>query len=157
MSATGWRNAGALGLLLLGLLQMAGDVLGSRAMKGLGAASAASPCPKVFTDAAGLEPFASTFTLIVEDAEGRASERQITPELYARLAGSYNRRNAYGAALAYAPRLPKPLWQSVFHHGMRPDGPLRREWGIADDAARVRVVISTNTRGRSDAWELEAP
>ncbi len=156
MNATAWRNLGAVGLLALGLLQMTGDLTGLRVLKGIGAASAASPCPRVFTDTAGLEPFASTFTLITENPDGE-TRREITPELYGRLAGPYNRRNAYGAALSYAPRLPEPLWQAVFRHGLRPGGPLRREWGIADDAARVRVVIATNTRGRSDVWELEAP
>ncbi len=43
------RNALASGLLTLGLAQMAGDVLGIRALKGIAAATAASPAPKVFS------------------------------------------------------------------------------------------------------------
>jgi len=58
-----WRNLFAVALLLVGLTQMAGDILGNRVLKGLGAAPVAAPCPKVFCDIDGLEPFASSFTI----------------------------------------------------------------------------------------------
>jgi len=151
------RNAAAFVLLAIGLLQMAGAVCGSRALKGLGAATVAAPFPKVFCDVAGLEPFASTFTLLGKTRSGTVFETRITPELYARLAGSYNRRNAYGAALSFAPRLPEAMWQSVAHYGLRAGGPLREELGLPDDIERLRIRIATQTRGRDDVWEFEVP
>jgi hypothetical protein len=151
-----WRDLGAIALLAVGLLQMMGDASGIVALKGIGAATAASPLPKVFSDVRGLEPFASRFTLLVTDAAGAETAREITPQLYGRLGGPYNRRNVYGAALSYAPRLPEPLWRSVYCYGLGPGGPLRRNFGVPDDAARVRVAIATRTRGRTDAWVLEA-
>lgn len=149
-----WRNGTALALCAVGLLQMAGDLTGLVALKGIGAASAASPFPKVFSDVRGLETFASEFTLQVETRSGDHLAIPITPQRYQRLAGPYNRRNVYGAALSYAPRLPAPLWQAVYCYGLRPDGPLRRELGVPDDAARIGVRIRTNTRGRDDTWIL---
>ena len=155
-SPTG-RNAAALVVLVIGLLQMAGEALGSRALRGIGAATTAAPFPKVFCDVAGLEAFASKFSLVGETRAGAAFETRITPEVYARVAGPYNRRNAYGAVLSFAPRLPEPMWRSVAQHGLRKDGPLRRELGLPEDVARVRIRIETQTRGRGDVWEFEVP
>lgn len=157
LSSLTLRNAAAFVLFTIGLLQMAGEACGSRTLKGLGAATAAAPLPKVFCDVAGLEPFASAFTLVGETRSGRVFEIPITPEIYARLSGPYNRRNAYGAALSFAPRLPENLWRSVARHGLREGGPLRRELGLPDDTSRLRVRIATQTRGRDDVWDLEVP
>jgi hypothetical protein len=151
------RNAAAFVLFAIGLLQLAGEVCGSRTLKGLGAATVAAPFPKVFCDVAGLEAFASTFTLVGETRDGRVFEMPITPEIYGRLSGPYNRRNAYGAALSFAPRLPEGLWLSVARYGLREGGPLRRELGLPHGTSRLRVRIATQTRGRADVWNLEVP
>jgi hypothetical protein len=151
-----WRDVGAAALLVLGSLQMLGDAAGIAALKGIGAALAASPLPKVFTDVRGLETFASEFTLLATLPAGREMALSITPEVYRRLGGPYNRRNVYGAALSYAPRLPRPLWEAVFCYGLRRGGPLRRELGVPAEAAQLRVRIATRTRGRGDVWVLEA-
>jgi hypothetical protein len=150
-----WRNWAALALGVLGLFQIIGDVTGVKALKGLGAATAASPFPKVFSDVNGLETFASDFKVFYRLPDGGGRSLAITPELYRKLAGPYNRRNVYGAALAYAPRLPQPLWEAVFCYGMKRGGPLRRELGIPDDAMDISVVITTKTRGRNDTWKLQ--
>ena len=146
-------NFAALVLTALGCLQMVGYVAQARALRGLGAALGCAPLPKVFSDVDGLETFASTFTLRWRDPAGEHS-LVITPEVYARLGGAYNRRNVYGAALSYGPRLPRPLWQAVFCHGFGPGGPLRREFGLGDGARDISVRIRTNTRGRIDRWTL---
>jgi hypothetical protein len=157
MSSLFLRNAAAFVVFAIGLLQMAGEAAGSRTLKGIGAATAAAPFPKVFCDVAGLEPFASTFTLVGETRRGTVFETRVTPELYACLSGPYNRRNAYGAALSFAPRLPETLWRSVASYGLREGGPLRSELGLPDDTSRLRMRIATQTRGRADVWELEVP
>jgi len=149
-------NLAALGLTVAGCLPVIGYLAGSRALRGVGAATAAAPFPKVFSDVDGLETFASEFTLHWRDAQG-AHTLAITPELYSRLRGSYNRRNVYGAALSYAPRLPEPLWQAVFCYAFGPGGPLRREFGLPADAHDLAVEIRTRTRGRSDRWYLQPP
>jgi hypothetical protein len=138
-----WRNTAALALLVLGSLQMIGAATGNRVLRGVGAASAMSPLPRVFSDVDGLETFASEFTVRYRDARGDAHELAITPD---------NRRNVYGAALSYAPMLPEGLWTSVYCYGFAPDGPLRRELGLSPDDTHLTFTIRTRTRGRSDQW-----
>jgi hypothetical protein len=151
-----WRNAAALALGAAGCLQMIGYVSGSRTLRGIGAATVVSPLPKVFSDVDGLETFASTFTLRYAHADGTTRELRITPAVYGRLAGPYNRRNVYGAALSYAPRLPRDLWEPVYCYGLAAQGPLRRELGLADEDHDFMVTIRTETRGRHDVWTLVA-
>ena len=153
-AALRWTNRIAKVLLAIGLMQMTGFVTGSRIVRGLGAATAASPLPKVFSDVRGHETFAADFAILYE-ANGAMVRVPITPELYARLRGPYNRRNVYGAALSYGPRLPRDLWESVFRYGFQPGGPFQKELGIPRDARNVRVEIRTRTRGRKDVWILQ--
>ena len=144
-----WRNLVAGALLLFGLAQMAGDLTGNRALKGIGAATAIAPCPKVFCDMNGVEPFASTFTIT---AQGKDTVSfPITPEIYARLKGPYNRRNVYGAAIAGAPLLPKAMRESVFDYAFGSDGPLRQQLSLTEDS-RIMLTVRTNTRGRDNIW-----
>lgn len=138
----------------LGCTQMIGYAVNSRILRGLALASTAAPLPKVFSDVDGIETFASAFVLRGRDARGASFELPITPEFYARLEGCYNRRNVYGAALSYAPRMPEELWSAVFCYGLQPGGPLRREFGLPEGARELSVEIRTNTRGRTDVWVL---
>lgn len=147
-------NVLALALCAVGLLQIAGELTRLRALRGVGAALVVAPLPKVFSDLHGLETFASELTFEVDTPDGGRRAVPITPELYHRLGGPYNRRNVYGAALAYAPRLPAPLWEAVFCYGFGPSGSLRRELGLPPAPARVSVRITTKTRGRADTWVL---
>jgi hypothetical protein len=147
-------NIAAVVLTLLGCLQMAGHLAGFRVMRGAGAALVLAPFPNVFADVEGLETFASTFTLHWSDGQGD-HVLAITPEFYSRLRGAYNRRNVYGAALSYAPRLPEPLWQAVFCFGFGAGGPLRREFGLGAEARDIAVEIRTNTKGRDERWLLQ--
>jgi hypothetical protein len=148
------RNWAAVVLGVAGSLQMVGYITGSTGLRGLGAASTIAPFTKVFSDVDGFEPFASEFTLGYRDAGGEFVETGITPAMVSRFGGPYNRRNAYGAALSYAPRLPRSLWQPVFCHGLVSPGSLRSELGLAH-ATDISVTIRTQTRGRHDVWKLE--
>ncbi len=150
-----WRNRVAVALGLVGCIQMAGYVTGSSVLRGIGAATAMSPLPKVFSDVEGLETFSSEFTLRYQRPDGAVVEQAITPELYGRLGGPYNRRNVYGAALSYAPRLSRPLWEAVYCYGFADRGPLRRELGLGPTARHISVTIRAGARGRNDVWKLE--
>ncbi len=147
-----WRNMIAAGFLLIGLAQMAGDLLGNRVLKGLGAATAIAPCPKVFCDMDGLEAFASSFEITTE--RNRSVAIPITPELYSRLKGPYNRRNVYGAAIAAAPRLPEPIWRGVLSYAFAPGGALRRELALPDDAGIIQISVRAGTHGRDESWNF---
>ncbi len=151
-----WRNFAALVIGLVACTAMLGDLLHVPALKAIGLTSVVAPCPKVFCDTKGLEAFASEFFLRFE-TNGVTNQVKLTPELYAKLDGPYNRRNVYGAALSFAPRLPEPLWQAVFAYALGPQGPMRVELGLPAKATNVAVLIHTRTRGRADVWELASP
>jgi hypothetical protein len=124
----------------LGLFQMSGDVLGLPALKGLGMATAASPAPRVFSSIRGLETYSTHFFLEWRSRDGAAHSLPLTPEVYQRLRGAYNRRNAYGAALAAGPALAtdprtERMFQAVLSYALCGEAPVLRELGI--DPARI--------------------
>jgi hypothetical protein len=130
-------------LLILGLFQMTGDILNIPLLKGLGAASAASPAPKVFSAVKGLETYSTSFFIEWKDIKGESHSLLITPEVYCRIQGPYNRRNVYGAALAYGPVLPKNVRESVMIYALSGRAPLLQELGIdptqINGSIRVRM------------------
>jgi len=117
-------------LLALGLLQMLGDVSRIQMLKAIGAATMASPLPKVFTSVQGLETFSSKFFLEWEDKEGHWVSIPIDSNFYSKLQGPYNRRNVYGAVIAYAPVLPNALRDPVLEYAFCHDAPILVELGI---------------------------
>lgn len=134
-------KAWALLLLVVGLAQMGGDLLGLRAMKGLAAATVIAPAPRVFSSVQGLETYSTRFYVEWTDPDGEQQSLELTPETCAKIRGPYARRNVYGAALAYGPVLAvdengRKLLGSVLDYGMTGEAPLLRELGI--DPSRVR-------------------
>ncbi len=132
-------------LVSTGCLQMAGEVLGLPRVKAFAAATQLAPAMKVFTAHQGYETHAARF-FITWRLAGRDHEQQLTPALYARISGPYNRRNVYGAALAYGPLLrrdPKmlPMQSSVMHYAFCAPGSMRAPLGIPGDATRLRVRV----------------
>jgi hypothetical protein len=135
-------------LLGVGLLQMTGDLLRLPALKGIGAATAASPAPRVFSAVRGLETYSTRFFIEWMDRAGRPHVLEVTPELYAKLRGPYNRRNVYGAVLAFGPVLisnptTRPMFESVIAHALCGEAPLVRELGLdrEDIAGQVRLRL----------------
>jgi hypothetical protein len=127
-------------LLVVGLLQMTGDLLRAPALKGIGAATGASPAPKVFTATRGMEAFSTRFYLEWTDRLGVRREMLLTPENYRNLAGPYNRRNVYGAVLAGGPVMATDerltgMYRSASKYALCGQAPLLRELGI--DPAEV--------------------
>jgi hypothetical protein len=153
-------------LVVVGLLQMTGDMLEQyvfspvdkvgRLLKGLGAATAASPAPKVFSSVRGLETYSTRFYVEWTDRAGVQHSLHITPEVYGRLQGPYNRRNVYGAALAYGPVLPEKLRNPVMQYAMCGDAPLLRELGIDPKAVQGSVRICYEPLPGTDLGDLPA-
>ncbi len=143
-------NRAAVLLLIVGLLQMTGDLLEQyvsptvgQPIKAVGAASTASPAPKVFSAVRGLETYSTRFYLEWTDRAGQSHSLELTPEVYSRLEGPYNRRNIFGAALAYGPVLAtnertRPMFQAVLHYALCDEAPVLRELGV--DPAQVASV-----------------
>ena len=159
-------RAAVAALLLLGLAQMAGTLAHLPTLAGLAAATAASPAPKVFSSVQGLETYSTRFYVEWRDRDGREHSIRLTPEHYARLRGPYNRRNAYGAVVAYGPLLArgartKAMMQSVARYALCGDAPLLRELGLDPDAmagpARVRLEPLPGSAPADLPLVLEAP
>jgi hypothetical protein len=162
------NKAAAPFLLVLGLSQMTGDLLEQyvsrpigRVLKGVGAATAASPAPRVFSAVRGLETYSTRFFVDWTDRHGTRHSLRVTPEVSARLQGPYNRRNVYGAALAYGPVLPADLRDPVMRYALCGDAPLLRELGIDPDDVRGPVRIRYEPLPGTDMGDLprllEAP
>ena len=106
-----------------------------RPIKAIGAATTASPAPKVFTSHRGLETFSTQFTLEWETRDGVKQTLPLTPELYQRVRGPYNRRNVFGAVLAYGPVLltdeaTHEMFKAASRYALAGDAPLLRELGV---------------------------
>ncbi|HKW62855.1 MAG TPA: hypothetical protein VJN89_09945 [Candidatus Acidoferrum sp.] len=143
------RTTAIAALALVGFAQMAGDILHSSALKAVAAATAASPAPKVFSAVKGLETFSTLFFIEWSDAKGAERSVEITPERYANLRGPYNRRNVYGAVLAYGPVLESDphtlrLFNAISSYALCGKAPLLRELGIPPDSIesmRIRLQV----------------
>ena len=157
----------ALAMLVVGSLQMVGDLAGVPALVGLGAASHVSPAPKVFTTVGGAEPFSARFVLELEDARGGVRRLPLDRRRYERLRGPYNRRNVVGAIVAGGPLLHDseslgPMFEAAARHALCGDAPMLRE--LEDSKANeanersapiVRATIEQRGReGRLDRWSL---
>jgi hypothetical protein len=148
LSNRGYKILASL-LLVLGVTQMAADLIGAPSIKALASATMLSPCPKVFTVHKGLETYSSRFFVEYQDVDGKAHSVEITAVLYGKVKGPYNRRNVYGAILSYGPVLvsdpiARPMFEAAVHYAIGGDGPLLRELGIdpktINGPVRVRYV-----------------
>jgi hypothetical protein len=153
-------------LLALGMLQMTADVLHLRVLKGVAAATAASPAPKVFSSVRGLETYSSLFYVEWTDQQGTFHSTRISPENTAGLRGPYNRRNVYGAVLAYGPVLQsdpaaRPMFEAVSRYALCEDAPLLRELGIPvaeiRGTPRIRIEMRPGTQAGNLPMEFEPP
>jgi hypothetical protein len=151
----------AAALVAVGSLQMIGDVAHVPAIKAAGAITHASPAPKVFTAQSGFETFSSRFYIDWRDTSGTAHTLELTPREYAGLAGPYNRRNAYGAALSYAPVLvanpaTRAMHGSVTQYAFCGDAPLLREIGIRPEnvVGDLRLRLEPrDEKSRARQWQ----
>src|SRR5262249_28384869 len=142
-------------LLAMGLRQMAGDLMRIPAVRGVAAATAASPAPRVFSAAGGLETYSTRFYVEWTDKSGQRHSVEITPQRAAGLRGAYNRRNVFGAVLAYGPVMQtdpmlRPMFDSVARHALCGRAPLLEELGIdprsLQGAPRIRLEPRPGSR-----------
>jgi hypothetical protein len=143
----------AFALLVMALSQMVAGLAGWEPLREAVAGTGAAPYPKVFCDKDGYEAFAMDFEVAGIDTKGCEHRVAITPETYARMRGPYNRRNVYGAALAFAPRLDAELRDEVVDYAFRRDGGLRRELGLPDDLKRLHIRITPKPGVKADSYE----
>jgi len=151
-------------LLVFGLTQMFADVCGFSILKAIAAATAASPAPKVFSVANGLETYSTIFYIEWQDKSGKENSIQLTSETNARLKGPYNRRNIYGAAISYGPALAvnprtKPMLDQVMRYALCDKAPLLKELGVntAEISGLVKVRFEPKQNPNNLPLVMEAP
>ena len=143
-------------LVLVGCMQMFGDVFGIPILKGFGLATSASPAPKVFTAHQGFETYANQFFIEYTDADNQLVSLHITPEIYQRLKGPYNRRNMYGAATSYGPvlisnDLTRDMVHSVLNYAFCDQAPLLKEFGVTSHQHNTAVRVRLKPIGKNTA------
>jgi hypothetical protein len=146
-------------ILLLGVLQMVGDLFSVPELKGIGAASMASPAPKVFSSVKGLETFSTRIYLEWTGTDGSEQSVEFDSDGYAKLQGPYNRRNIYGAALAYGPVLAqderaRPMLKAVLAYALTGEAPLLHELGIDPRTVRLPMTLRYESLPGTDLGEL---
>jgi len=146
------RNTLAIVFLAIGSLQMTGYAVNSRILRGIGLASGISPFTKVFCAADGYEAFAASFRIEGDAPDGTVWGRELTPEWYSQLRGPYNRRNVYGAALAFAPRLGENLRREMMGKCLREESSLRQELHIPAELKNLRVIITPRVGEKNGPW-----
>lgn len=134
------KDRAAAALVALGLMQMTGDTLDLMPLQAVALATAASPAPRVFSTVEGYEVYSTRFSIEWTGRDALPHAVEVTPEVYARLRGPYNRRNAYGAAMAGGPVLVghphlHGLFDAVARHALCGPAPVGRELGVDVDGA----------------------
>lgn len=143
-------------LLLVGHISIIGKLLNVETIQGLGFITAASPLPLVFSNFRGVEGFASQFKVKYQ-LNGQEQILAITPKNYQSLKGPYNRRNAFGAAIAGAPMLTaeneKKMVDSVIEYAFcRED--LKKEFEIPEGAEVTELIVESKTKGAEKKWNF---
>jgi len=157
LTAINWRGIKWPTAIVLGIgsLQIIGFLTQIDAIRNIGRLTSASPLPFVFSDFRGLETYSLEFNITAEGPDGRSITKLITPKLYGEFKGPYNRRNVYGAVLAYGPKLTepteKPMVDSVLKYGFCNNGPLAE---MFESSTPLRKVVITAT---SKAKNAEGP
>lgn len=150
-------NIAAAIILALGLTRMVGYWLDNRTLQGIGAASGLAPFTKVFCATDGYEAFTASFRLRGQNEDGVSHEITLTPERYARLRGPYMRRNVYGAALVFAPRLPEELRVALHERALKPGSALWRELDLPTDWVSAEIHIQPREGSLETTWIYPIP
>jgi hypothetical protein len=153
-------NILCLGILALGSSAIIGHLTGMKALKSIGLATGAAPYTKVFCQAECLESgqtyetFAADFFIQYTDPSGALVEQKLTPSVYQKIRGPYNRRNVYGAVIAYGPALPETIRNATFKYALTEPGTIAKELGIPADASQIQIIINSKTRGNHNQWKF---
>lgn len=153
-------NILCLGILALGSSAMLGHILDIKPLKSIGLATGAAPYTKVFCQAKCLdthrnyETFAADFFIAYKTKDGRGETLKLTPSLYQEIQGPYNRRNVYGAVIAYGPALPETMRLATFKYALTESGTVAKELGIPSDATDFQIIINSKTKDSNNQWTL---
>lgn len=92
-------------LIFLATIKIIATLMGWDKVVGIASMTNLTPAMKVFTAHKGYETYSSTFVIEASYADGLSEKKTLTSKVYSHLKGPYNRRNVYGALIAYGPLL----------------------------------------------------
>ena len=92
-------------LIFLATIKIIATLMGWDKVVGLSSMTNLTPAMKVFTAHKGYETYSSTFLMEAVYTDGLVEKKTLTSKVYSHLEGPYNRRNVYGALIAYGPLL----------------------------------------------------
>lgn len=141
-------------VVCVGLLQIIGFLSKNKTIRGLGVATTSAPLPLVFTKVKDVETFSNQFFIDYTSKKNQKLSLEITPEVYSKIKGAYNRRNVYGAAFSYAPILDKKLLNAVLSYSFCEKN-LLSEIGLPKDATDFTVRIVSRTNSPKKVWKLK--
>lgn len=138
-------------LILLGTIRVFADIAGLDKLNAAAAVTNAAPAMKVFTAHNGYETFSSEFRLQLRWHDGVSRELVLDPTVYQQIKGPYNRRNVYGATLAYGPVLStnehtKAMWRSVAHYAFCNPGVMLEELGLERPDQPYSLIVTYKAR-----------
>jgi len=141
----------AIGLVLLGLSQMAGHAVHSPRLELLGKMTGAAPLPLVFDLVDGLEYWALRHEVQIVTAD-RTIDLRSTPVLFSRIRGPHVVKIAYIFPFSLAPILPDDIRESLLQQALCGHGKLAQDFQLPDGVAEIRLGVS-HPRGRG-AWHF---
>lgn len=136
----------AIVLSFFATIKVVADVFGFERLSAVAAVTSVAPAMKVFTAQKGYETYSSTFELTVNYIDGHTVASQLNPNNYSGLRGPYNRRNVYGALIAYGPVLVKnpttqPMWNEMAHRAFCGSFSVLTELGFDNDSGVKSATI----------------
>lgn len=143
-------------VLTVGSLQAVGWGTGWTGLQRLGQLTAASPLPLVFSSHQGWESFSPRFAIDVKYRDGQTEHVAVDPAIYAKLPGPYNRRNVYGAVMAFGPVLvegkKRAMRDAVLRYAFCDGGPLARLASRPEDVVGATVGAVPRARNSGAVW-----
>lgn len=133
-------------LVFFATIKVVADVFGFERLGAVAAVTNVTPAMKVFTAHHGYETYSSVFELTVHYVDGRTVTAELNPANYSGLRGPYNRRNVYGALIAYGPVLVKnpatrPMWDEMARRTFCASSGVLAELGFTSDSAVNSATI----------------
>ncbi len=134
-------------LSFLACIKVVADLFQHEELSAVAAVANVSPAMKVFTAHQGYETYSAKFKLTMLYADGTEFEAILDSERYAGLAGPYNRRNVYGALIAYGPVLYKKtathdMWVEMTRRAFCQRKTVMSELNFPIQTAVTKVTVS---------------
>lgn len=143
-------------LCFFATVKVMANVFGFERLGAVAAVTNVAPAMKVFTAHKGYETYSSVFEIAINYADGETVTRKLNPGNYSGLKGPYNRRNVYGALIAYGPVLvsdPRThdMWNTMADRAFCGERSVLAELGFTNDSgikkATIRYVGQVETEG----------